>query len=89
MWILQLNDMRSGRIEHSEMVVRAETKEELESFVEKEKVESYRTDDDRWAKSFRKGGLLEWFNQPSNQHFEPYIDMSLWWVNHIMSIPEV
>lgn len=88
MWILQLNDMRSGKIEYCETVVRAETKEELEAFVEREKVESYKTNG-RWAKSFREGGLLEWFNPPSNSHFEPYVDMSLWWQNNVMSIPEI
>lgn len=87
MWILQLNDMRSSKIEISTTVVRAETKEELESFIERERVEGYH--DDNWGKGFRKDGPLEWFNQPSNNHFEPYVDMGLWWQNNVMSIPEI
>ena len=62
MWILQLNDMRSSNVEIVEPVVKAETREELERFVESERVEPYR--DGRWNKSFRRGGPLEWFNRP-------------------------
>ena len=63
MWILRLNDMRTPKIEIMQTVVRAETKEEIQSFLESETVESYK--DDNWRKSFRKNGPLEWFNPPT------------------------
>lgn len=44
MWVLMLNDMRSSNIENLQPVFRAETKEKLKEFIEKEKVEHY-TDD--------------------------------------------
>lgn len=69
MWILQLNDMRSHKIEMSTTVCRAETKEELETFLERERVDSYK--DDMWSKGYRKGGPLEWYNPPWD--FTPHI----------------
>jgi hypothetical protein len=65
MALLILNDMRSGRVEHSTVIARG-TKEELEKFVEAEVVETYM--DGRWSKVFRAGGPLEWFNG----FFEPH-----------------
>ena len=62
MWILQLNDMRSSNVETMQFVTRAETREELDRFIASESVEPYR--DGTWAKSFRDGGPLEWFNLP-------------------------
>jgi hypothetical protein len=61
-WILQLNDMRDARVEWMTPVCCADSREELEAFVEREKVEPYK--DGTWGKSFRQGGPLEWFNQP-------------------------
>jgi hypothetical protein len=66
MWILQLNDMRMPKVEMMDAVARADTKEELLSLLEREKVEPY--SDDRWGKVFRKGGPLEWFNPPFVEH---------------------
>jgi len=62
MYILKLNDMRSSQVETLTTVARADTKEELEALMDREKVESYR--DDNWWKTYRKGGPLEWFNPP-------------------------
>lgn len=62
MFVLQLNDMRASNVENLRAVARAETKEELEDFMEKEKVESYT--DGRYTKNFRQNSLLEWFNPP-------------------------
>lgn len=62
-WVLLLNDMRSPKVEIQTAVVKAETREELEVFLQSERVEPYRTDD-RWGKCFRQGGPLEWFNLP-------------------------
>lgn len=65
-FILVLNDMRSSQVQVSTNVCRADTKEELQALLDKEKVEPY-TDIDagnyHWQKFYRKGGPLEWFNQ--------------------------
>lgn len=61
-WILRLNDMRSPKIEILSSAARANTREELLVFIERERVATYR--DGRWSKSFRQGGPLEWFNLP-------------------------
>lgn len=62
MFVLVLNDMRFAQVEQTIGVVRAESSEEILKFLERERVESYR--EERWWKSFRKGGPLEWFNPP-------------------------
>ena len=67
MWVLLLNDMRSSHFEDVHPVFRAETREELDRLLQSEKVSSYR--DGRWAKSFRQGGPLEWFNYPYDNPF--------------------
>ncbi len=69
MFILQLNDMRSANVENLTAVIRAETKEDIEVFIDKEKVENYL--DGQWSKSYRKNSMLEWFNPPYN--FEQHI----------------
>jgi len=70
MWILLLNDMRATtNIENLEPVCKAETREELESFLQRETVPGYF--DGQWGKNFKKGGPLEWYNPPfsGDQHF--------------------
>ncbi len=70
MWVLQLNDMRSPKIEILRPVARGETKEDLEALIESEKVERYQ--DGNWGKTFKKDGLLEWCNGPrknNDSHF--------------------
>lgn len=62
MFVLQLNDMRASNVENLSPVARAETIEELQRFLDNEKVEYY--NDDRWRKSYRQGGPLEWYNSP-------------------------
>ena len=62
MWVLQLNDMRASQIEIVHPVARAETREALQAFMDRERVEPY--NDERWGKSFRQGGPLEWCNPP-------------------------
>jgi hypothetical protein len=65
-WILKLNDMRSDRFEHLTIVCRADTKEELEAFLTRERhkgTKSYWKDGD-WSKPFRRGPL-EWYNDLS------------------------
>ena len=91
MWVLQLNDMRTPKVEMLSSVARAETKEELESFLESQKVDSY--EDEEYTKSFKKGGLLEWCNKPLSHHTGTFVDMDLWrkewWEKNIMPIPEI
>jgi hypothetical protein len=74
MWILQLNDMR-GRTENFRQVARGESKEALQAWVEREKVETY--DDGIWRKSFPVGHPLEWCNTPWDEgmHFPHYVDV--------------
>jgi hypothetical protein len=70
-WVLFLNDMRSRKIEILEPVVRGESKEQLLDFLSKNTVEVYKEegantfyDNYIFSKSFTKGSLLEWYNQP-------------------------
>lgn len=65
MWILRLHDMRSPKIEMYEVVARCASNEKLEQWVQLERVERYR--DGEWEKTFRKGGPLEWYNEPYGQ----------------------
>lgn len=67
MWILQLNDMRSPKIEINTIIFKAETKEELEDLLVHELVEPYQ--EDKWGKTYRKGGPLEWYNPPFSGNF--------------------
>lgn len=74
MWLLLLNDMRAPKIEMLDAVGRAETKEELVAFLDREKVETYR--DGQWAKCYRAGGPLEWKNAPWNfEDGEHFVDI--------------
>lgn len=60
---LVLNDMRSPKIEHTEIAAVATTPRALTEFMEREREpESY--SDGTWGKVFRKGGPLEWYNSP-------------------------
>lgn len=65
MWILQLNDMRTPRIEIVMAIYRAETCGPLITFLEKESVPRYQ--DGKWSKSYKKDGPLEWFNPASGE----------------------
>lgn len=67
MWILRLNDMRSPKIEMLTTVCRSDSFEALADLLVREKVEHYM--DDRWGKVFRRGGPLEWFNEPFENPF--------------------
>ena len=81
MWILYLNDMRFPKIEMTVAVARANTREALVAFLERERVESYRDERDdglHWGKVHRKGGPLEWFNRPYDFKIEEgrvFVDM--------------
>jgi len=74
-WVLCLNDMRSGHSEHLQVVCWANDKTELKGLVERETVEHYadgeegsapNSFDHKWHKTFRKDGPLEWCNRPSD-----------------------
>jgi hypothetical protein len=62
MWVLMLNDMRASQVEILHPVCRAESREALEAFLERESVAGYQ--DGQWGKAFRQGGPLEWYNPP-------------------------
>ncbi len=62
MWNLFLNDMRAAHAEDLAAVGWAATREALEAVLAGERVEPYT--DGRWNKAFRKGGPLEWCNEP-------------------------
>jgi len=62
MFILVMNDMRYANIETLSELCWASSVEEIDAFLASETVEGYR--DERWGKSYRKGGPLEWKNQP-------------------------
>jgi hypothetical protein len=71
LFVLMLNDMRSMHYEDTGPVARAETAEELQALIDKEKVEPYRGKgpnhhqaDKTYTKNFREGGPLEWYNPP-------------------------
>lgn len=88
MYVLMLNDMRSAHFENVQPVARANTREELEAFIARERVEPYTDTGERtvlhntdlaaqiaghhveqqrsysWRKCFKRGGPLEWFNDP-------------------------
>ena len=92
-WVVLLNDMRSANYENLGPCGCAETRQELEKFVQGQRVETYQDDDGRpgkcghcgtseyWEKSFRKGGPLEWFNPPRGGHYVQY------WPPHPPDIP--
>lgn len=60
--VLFLNDMRMAHIEMVEPIAKADSREEIEKFLEAEKVPLYQ--DGPWSKSYRAGGPLEWYNVP-------------------------
>lgn len=66
MFILLLNNMKSAKIEYSDEVCWAETREALVEFMRRESVSTY--EDEHYgkcfSKTFRKGGPLEWYNRP-------------------------
>jgi hypothetical protein len=74
-WILNLNDMRFAHVEELVFVCWANTIEELREFVNQETVEYYK--DNKWGKTFRKFGPLEWYNRPWD-HNES---------NHFLQVP--
>ena len=104
MWVLQLNDMRN--IDDPALpplltpVLRAESKEELQTFMDRERVNVYQheLDGKKWTKNFKKDGPLEWFNIPktNGQNIINVQDADSWAENaraqfetQIMSIPEI
>ncbi len=71
MWILQLNPMQCNA-EQVSPVAYAETKEALILLLDKERTKPYQ--DGQWHKCFRRGGILEWYNDPG-PNMEPWIDV--------------
>jgi hypothetical protein len=65
--------MTSSNIEIMQVVARAESQTDLESFLTQEKVEPYR--DGQWFKQYRKGGPLEWYNPPFTFSRESFVNV--------------
>lgn len=74
-FVLLLNDMRASKVEYLQPRAQAKTLAALERWYAAERVEPYSETDaphlhnlhwgpHTWAKSFRKGGPLEWCNRP-------------------------
>src|SRR5208282_1970651 len=61
MWVLQLNPM-TANAERVVPVACAETREQLQAFMNEQAVEPYQ--DGQWGKVFRQGSMLEWYNPP-------------------------
>ncbi len=90
-WALALNPIR-GQAEERTPVARADTREALERFLEREKVEPYDNIGDNinfpgqpytYRKVFRKDGPLEWFNwpmqsEPVGNHFQEVPSEEFW-----------
>lgn len=90
-WALSLNPIR-GQAEERMPVARANTKEALQRFLERERVEPYEDVGDNsnfpgqpytYKKVFRKGGPLEWFNwpispEPVGNHFQEVPSEACW-----------
>jgi len=78
MWLLRLNNMQN-HTEDATIVAWAETKEALEAFIARERVEPYDDGGENtfsgstcaWRKSFRKGGPLQWFNPLETSYGAP------------------
>jgi hypothetical protein len=60
-FILKLNDMRSAKIEYSEVAAISTDLDKLKAWYEEQRApEAYR--DGQWNKYFKKGSPLEWYN---------------------------
>jgi hypothetical protein len=71
MFVLRLNHKRMPKIEMTEPVCWSDNEGEIERFLEQEKVAIYTEpknpndpEGEFWGKTYRKGGPLEWYNQP-------------------------
>jgi len=104
MWVLFLNHMRDAKIEMLQPVARAETKEELKAFIDRERCEPYQDEPSppyniAWVHNFKQGGPLEWHNPPyehmEDEHFVYVGSLEEWlegatinYNERVMSIPE-
>lgn len=76
-WVLQLNDMRSPKVEILTIVCTADSKEALEKLLQDNKVDNYR--DGHWGKSYKQGSPLEWFNPPYHDDVNStFVDLEKW-----------
>jgi len=89
-FVLCLNEMHMAHFEDKIPVCYATTAEALQQLIEEERVPYYQDGTwegggHPWGKEFRKGGPLEWYNQPSGTHIaEAYLGQVL-----VHGIPEV
>ena len=80
-FVLQLNDMRSGRIQYSEAVAWSENADSLQQLLDREQVEKYK--DGEWDKYFRQGGPLEWYNKPWDSVGQGVVEVSPGGIPHV------
>jgi len=66
-FVLIMNDMRSSQVEIVRPVARARSFAALEHLLARERVPAY--SDGAWGKTFRRGGPLEWKNDPEVDRF--------------------
>lgn len=100
-FVLALNDMRMSNIENTMIACKADTREALERLLQNERVPGgWR--DGQWGKTFKQGGILEWFNPP-DQFFGQGIhevdtdqmirkeaeSIMAWWNSKIEPLPRV
>ena len=100
-FVLVLNDMRMSNIENKMIACRADTREDLEKLLEAEYVPGGWTDG-QWGKTFKQGGMLEWYNPPNdffgqgiypvdtNEMIKKETESILtWWQHEIEPLPKV
>ena len=94
MFVLQLNDMRSAKVEILTPVFRAETEQALVEFIKSQGTKPYQ--DGKWQKVFKKDDVLEWFNPPRGEEIVSVGTKQSWmtnagieYENRILSIPLV
>ena len=100
-FVLALNDMRSSNIENTMIACRSNTRESLERLMQQEAVPGgWR--DGQWGKTFKQGGILEWFNPPDLYFGQGIHEIDTdemirketesvisWWHSKIQPLPEV
>ena len=83
-YVLNLNHMRSARVENLSPVCWSENPEDFRDLIKREQVEYYR--DENWGKNFRKGGPLEWFNPPFGRNWFQRTEKSLEGIPHVSEL---
>jgi hypothetical protein len=97
---LYMNDMRSPKIEHSNLVCWSRSRAALEKLLKDERCEPYKDErvpflgigPSHWSKNHRKGGPLEWYNplqSYSPEYGQGIFDMTADILHALNSTPEI